>query len=152
MSGSNPLAAQQIMRPTPDHPAMTHAKAWQHVNSMSPDDMPDKATQMDKLLPIFAKLAGNPNVKMKDVIRAAADAAAHGIAKPSEAVAFISQMPSDPEKLQPWLKGIYETNLSALVHMKASMLQQAQGAPQPAPQAQPAMPGPLSPSPQGMLR
>ena len=134
MSGSNPLSARPKAQ---DHPAMAHAKMWQHVSSIPAHKLPGMASQMDGLLPVFGALAGNPNVKAKDVIRAAADASARGLASPSEAVKFISSMPSEPDKLQPWLRGVYEANLSAQVHMKAAMAQQAQGAPQAAPQPMP---------------
>lgn len=99
----------------------------------------EKSGQMDGLLPILGALAGNPNVKSKDVIKAAADAAGEGMTTPSDAVRFISSMPSEPDKLQGWLKSIYAANLSAQVHMKAAMMKAQQPAPQPAitPQATP---------------
>lgn len=128
----NPLAPNQ--RPPPDHPAMLHAKMWQHVSGMKPDEHESQSAQMDQLLPILGALANNPKVKARDVIRAAADAAATGKRTPSQAVQFITAMPVEPEKLQGWLRGIYEANLSAQVHMKAAMMQQAQGQPQAPPQ------------------
>lgn len=131
----------------PNHPAMNHAKAWQHVNTMAPDTIPAKITQMDALIPVFGALASKPNVTPKDVIKAAADAAARGIATPSEAVKFISGMPSAPDALNPWLRNLYETNLSAQIHMKAAMLKQSQMQQQQAQQA--AMPQPGA-APQGM--
>jgi len=145
MSGSNPLQpTPRMAAATKDHPASMHARVWQHVNAMPPHEIPDKAAQMDALLPVLGGLAGNPNVKAKDVIKAAADAAASKRVSPSEAVEFISQMPTEPDKLQPWLRTIYAANLSAQVHMKAAMAQQAQAAAQPAP-APVAMPqGPLN--------
>ena len=127
---------------------MTHAKAWKHVGGMSPDDVASKSKELDYALPILGALAGNPNVTSKDVIKAAANAAADGAIEPSQAVGLISGMPADPDKIQPWLKGLYAANLSAQVHMKAAMLQQAQ-------QSAPAQPGqasqPQAPAPaQGM--
>lgn len=130
MSGPAPQAA-----PDPDHPALGHARLWQHVQNMDPGDLPGQIARLDHFLPIIGSLATNPKVTSKDVIRAAAKSAADGNATPSEAVKFITQMPADPDKLQPWLKGLYSANLSAVVHMKATVIQQAQGRQQ-APQQQ----------------
>ena len=58
------------------------------------------------------------------------------------------------DRIQGWLKGLYAANLSAQVHMKAALMQQAQGAPQgpqqpgsgqPAPQANPVTPTSMTP-------
>ena len=113
---------------------MLHAKMWQHVSGMNPDEHQSNSARMDALLPVLGALANNPKVKPRDVIRAAADAAATGKTTPSGAVKFITAMPSEPEKLQGWLRAFYEANLSAQVHMKAAMMQQAQGQPQAPPQ------------------
>lgn len=138
MSGSNPLApSRTLMRPAPDHPAMLHAKVYQHVSNMAPHEIPDKSSQLETVLPMLGALAGKPNVTPKDVIRAAADAAAKGAVKPSEAVSFISSMPPDPTKLSGWLRNVYESNLSAQIHMKAAMMQQAQQQPAVMPQGGP---------------
>ena len=135
---SNPLAARVSPSPRPPDPMMRHAQAWQHVQGMPRDGIPAKIATMDHVLPILGALAGNPNVTAKDVIKAAAGAAADGKVEPSEAVRFISSMPAEPDKLQNWLKGVYATNLSAIVHMKAAMMQPAQGASQ-------AVPAPVPP-------
>jgi hypothetical protein len=110
-----------------------HATVWQHVNSMPMGAMAAKSQQIDAILPILGELSGNPGVTAKDVIKAASQAAADGIATPTEAVQFISQIPDDPTKLQGWLRGLYAVNLSAAVHMKARQMQPAQ-APSEAPQ------------------
>lgn len=125
---SNPLAT--VNRPAKDHPAMMHAQVWKHVSAMPAGELPEKIARVDHILPILGSLAGNPNVKPRDVIKAAASVAADGIVSPSDAVSFISQMPADPDKVQGWLKGLYAANLSAAVHMKAAVMQQSQGAPQ----------------------
>jgi hypothetical protein len=147
MSGAQPLAA-----PQPDHPAMGHARMWQHVGQMDPGDLPAQIAKLDYILPILGSLATNPKVTAKDVIKAAAKEAADGKVPPSEAIKFITQMPADADKLGPWLRTLYSANLSAVVHMKAAVLQQAQGAqqaPQPAMPATPSGPsGPAMP-PQG---
>jgi hypothetical protein len=114
---------------------------------MDPSDIPAQIAKLDYILPILGGLATNPKVTAKDVIKAAAKEAADGKVPPSEAIKFITQMPADPDKLSPWLRNIYSANLSAVVHMKAAMIQQAQAAQQ-APQ-QPVQPGPAMP-PQGM--
>lgn len=129
---------------------MLHAKAWQHVNTLQPDEMTKQLDQMESGLPIFGALAGDPNVTAKDVIKAAAGMAADGKIDPSEAVAFISAMPSDPKQIQPWLKARYAAALSASVHMKAAMTQQAQ-APQQPPQQASAPPAPPSQAPEAPL-
>lgn len=134
----NPLSS----RPSapPEHPVMAHAKIWQHVNAMAPDDAAAKTAELTHVLPIMGALASNPKVTRKDVIKAAADAAGAGAIPPSQAVQVISQMPQDDDKLQPWLKGLYETNLTALVHLKAAQAQPQQS-PQPVQQAAPVPPG-----------
>lgn len=116
----NPLAS-----PSNDHPAMLHAKMWQHAHSLSPDDLPEKIKRLDYVLPVLGALANNPKVTAKDVIKAAASAAADGAIEPSQAVKFITGMPAESEKLRPWLKTLYEANLSAAVHMKAAAMKPA---------------------------
>jgi hypothetical protein len=123
MSGSNALISQKV-RPAPQHPMMTHAKTWKHVSGMAPDDVATKSQELDYALPVLGELAADPNVTSKDVIQAAASAAAEGAIEPSQAVQLISGMPDDPTKLQGWLKNLYAVNLSAQVHMKAALQQQ----------------------------
>jgi hypothetical protein len=135
----NPLSSKP--RAPAEHPVMAHAKIWQHVNAMSPDDAAAKTTELTHVLPIMGALASNPKVTRKDVIKAAADAAGAGHIQPSQAVQFISQMPQDDDKLQAWLKNAYATNLTALVHLKAAQ--------QPMPQ--PTAPPSTDTSPQGVL-
>lgn len=133
---NNPLAATRpLSSPKSDHPATLHAKVWQHVNSMSPDDQASKMDELKYSLPILGALANNPKTTRKDVIKAAAAAAGDGKIDPSMAVSIISQMPDDPMKLGPWLKNMYATNLSAMVHLKAAA----------APQQQQAAPAPVQP-------
>lgn len=131
---SNPLTSTRKNTAPPEHPVMQHAKMWQHVGNMAPDDQADKTTELSYALPIMGALAWNPKTTRKDVIKAAADAAGAGKIPPTQAVSIISQMPDDPDKLQPWLQGMYKANLTALVHLKAAQMpgQAPQGA---APQA-----------------
>lgn len=132
MAMNNPLSANRPTSPSKsDHPATLHAKVWQHVNGMSPDDQASKMDELTYSLPILGALANNPKTTRKDVIKAAAAAAGDGKIDPSMAVSIISQMPDDPMKLGPWLKNMYSTNLSAMVHLKAAA----------APQQQPVQPG-----------
>lgn len=157
MSGSNPLMSATTARPAArDDHMMTHARAWQHVGGMAPDAMQPKVTELDAILPVLGALAGNPNVKAKDVIKAAANAAAARHVSPEQAVKFITQIPPDPDKVGPWLKRLYAANLSAIVHMKAAMLQGAQGgqqAPQDgAPVAPVTAPGGAQPVPGGVAQ
>jgi len=139
MSGPAPPIA-----PEPDHPALGHARMWQHVGKIDPGDLPAQIAKLDYILPILGSLATNPKVTAKDVIKAAAKEAADGKVPPSEAIKFITQMPADPDKLGPWLRTLYSANLSAVVHMKAAVLQQAQGQ-----QQAPQQPGQAMP-PQGV--
>lgn len=136
---ANPLATSR--KPQAPHPAEMHAKMWQHVNTMQSDEMTAQIQQSSYATPILGALAADPKVTRKDVIKAAADAAADGKIPPSQAVSFITQMPDDPDKLRPWLKGLYAANMSALVHMKAAQM------PAPAPVQAPA-PAQTQPAPQ----
>lgn len=126
----NPLSGARTPIAPAEHPMLGHAKIWRHVNAMAPNDMADSAGTMSATLPSLAALAGNPKVTRKDVIKAAADAVGGSQLPPSQAVKFISDMPDDPDKLQVWLKQMYQTHLTALVHMKAAMTPDAQAAPQ----------------------
>ncbi len=126
---------QRGAKPEPVDPMMIHAKAWQHVNGLPSQDIPAHADRIDYVLPILGALASNPKVTSKMVIKAAAQATADGKVPPSQAVSFISQMPAEPEKLQPWLRQLYAANLSAAVHMKAAMMAEAWRAQQPPQQA-----------------
>lgn len=131
----NPLSSTRQTVPTGPHPVMGHAQMWQHVNNMAPDEQANNAAAISYGLPIVGALAGNPKVTRRDVIKAAADAAGAGKIPPSQAVQMISQMPEDPDKLQPWLKGMYSTYLTALVHLKAAMMPDPQPQQPAAPQA-----------------
>lgn len=144
----NPLAPRSS-RKSADHPMMMHAQTWQHVASMPQDEMAQKAQTLGRILPVLGALASNPKVTSKDVIKAAATATAAGIRTPEEAIQFITQIPSDPDKVQPWLRSIYAANLSAVVHMKASLIQAAQGNPPPQQPAQPTAVAPPQQPPAG---
>lgn len=107
---------------------MLHAQMWDHVSKIAPDDIAEKIARVDHILPILGALSSNPKTTAKDVIKAAAGVAANGTVAPSEAVQFITSMPAEQEKLQPWLRRLYEANLSAAVHLKAAAMQQTQQA------------------------
>lgn len=118
----NPLSpARKPQAARPQHPAQAHAQIWQHVSNIHPSELQEHADRTATILPILGALSSDPKVTRKDVIKAAADAAGSGNVDPSQAVQFISQMPDDPNKLQPWLKNLYAANLSAMVHMHAAM-------------------------------
>lgn len=139
----NPLASTPRPRPAEakPHPLLRHAQLWDQVNQQSPKALQDHVAQMDYSLPVLGALAGNPDVTPKDVIKALANSVAEGKRSPSSAVAVIANMPSDPEKLRPWLKEKYAENLATTVHAKAVLMGGHGQAPQP---AQP-MPGPAAP-------
>jgi septal ring-binding cell division protein DamX len=127
----NPLASRRRTAPqTPlMHPMKAHAAVWQHVNSLSPDDLAKTADRADYSLPLLGELAGNPKVNAKDVIKAASQAAADGKITPTEAVQFISGMPDDASKLQGWLRGLYAVTMTTAVHAKAAQMKAAQQQP-----------------------
>ncbi len=110
------------------HPMMRHAELWQHVNKQTPEILQQHADTMDHVLPALAKLAGDPDVTAKDVIKAVTSAVAAGAIAPSTAVSTISDMPADPDKLRPWLKDRYATALAVTVHAKAALQQRAMAA------------------------
>jgi hypothetical protein len=112
-----PKAPQTTM-----HPLKAHAAIWHHVSQMPQDQLADKTRQADYAIPILAELSGNPDVKPRDVIKAAAQAAADGMMSPSDAVGFITKMPQDPDKLRPWLRQMYAVQMTAAVHMKAAQM------------------------------
>lgn len=121
---------------------MQHAQLWKHMHAQEPDELQKTVQTLDYGLPIMGALAGNPNVKAKDVIKATSAAVADGHLAPSAAVAMISQMPAEPDKLRPWLKERFALNLAAAVHAKAALMAQT-NAPREAPQG--AAPQPMPP-------
>ncbi len=143
----NPLSTNR-KRPAAatQHPMLRHAQLWQHVNGHSPEALQQHIDAMDHVLPALGKLAGDPNVTAKDVIKAVTSAVAEGKMEPSKAVANIADMPADPDKLRPWLKDRYATALATTVHAKAALLSQAQPA-QEAPAAQAPAMSPAAPQP-----
>jgi hypothetical protein len=150
----NPLAPTR--RPGPaepePHPMVRHAALYQHVNNQTQKTLQDHVAQMDYSLPILGALAADPDVTAKDVIKALANSVADGKRSPSSAVAAIANMPSEPDKLRPWLKEQYATNLQTTVHAKAALMGGPSYPPhlaQPQPGAAPQGAGP-QPAPQGM--
>ncbi len=138
----------QKQRASSEDPMMAHAKIWNHVNSMAPHQLASAADRVNYVTPLLGKLSSNPNVTAKDVIKAAASGVADGKATAQEAIAFISKIPEDPAKVQPWLKNLYAQNMAASVHMKAAqMAQQTAAPPSSAPQATPPMVGQPAPQP-----
>lgn len=147
----NPLAPTPRPRPaepTP-HPMLRHAQLWDHVNKQPQQVLQDHVKQMDYQLPILGALAGNPNVTAKDVIKALANSVAEGKRSPSSAVAAIADMPSEPDKLRPWLREKYAENLATTVHAKAALMAQQQPQPVAAPVASPVGPPPQAVMPGG---
>ena len=137
---TNPLESRRTAASQAPHPALQHARLWAHAQSLSPDQLASGTDLVSYVTTLLGALAANPKVTSKDVVKAAAQAAADGKVSPSKAVEFLSSMPSKPEDLRPWLKNLYVTNMTALVHMKAAAMAGAPAAPQAAPQGQP-MPG-----------
>jgi len=125
---SNPLATRA--QPPPVDPAlMRHAQMWKAMHGQEPDALHKAVQTLDYGLPILGALAGNPKTTAKDVIKATSGAVADGKLAPSAGVAFITQMPADPDKLHGWLRDKYASNLAAAVHAKAALMAKA-GMPQ----------------------
>lgn len=148
----NPLASKRPAEKK-DHPMQRHALIWQHMHQQTPDVLQGHVAAMDYGLPILGKLAGDPNVTAKDVIKALSGAVADGQMQASKAVANLADMPADPDKLRPWLREKYADALATTVHAKAALMRQ--GAMQPpgqpaAPAVAPAAAAPApAPMPQG---
>jgi hypothetical protein len=102
-----------------------HAEVWQHIERQTPDILRQHVDFMDYALPIIGRLAGDPDVTAKDVIKAMSAAVADGQMEPSKAVATLANMPADPDKLRPWLKDRYADALATTVHAKAALMRQA---------------------------
>lgn len=129
---------------------LNHAAAWKHVAGMDSDTLQSAHAQTDAIVPLLAGLAGNPKVSRRDVIKATADAAGSHMIKAAEGIQFITSMPQDPEKLRPWLTDQYKTHMSALIHMKAALMQPGGavtggGMPPAAPAGGPAPAAPMTP-------
>jgi hypothetical protein len=173
MSGTlNPLAAQQPggtpAGPTPNAlstgsipaaPASPNqgpppvGAVMQHFAQM---DLPPQAiaqgiTRANYLTAELARLAGNPTVNRKDVVKATADAVGAHRIEAAEGIQFISQMPEKPEQLRPWLQQQYQSALVGAVALHAHAHQvvngAAQGPPGGAPAPGAAMPGPAAQGP-----
>lgn len=148
----NPLASKHPAEKK-DDPMLRHAQVWHHIEHQPADALQSHVGFMDYALPIIGRLAGDPNVKAKDVIKALSGAVADGQMQASKAVANLADMPADPDKLRPWLREKYADALATTVHAKAALMRQ--GAMQPpgqpaAPAAAPAAAAsPAAPVPQG---
>jgi hypothetical protein len=142
----NPLTAARSL--AADHPMMQHAKIAHFAHSLPADELAQKTDVAAYVTPIVGALAADPKVTSKDVVKATAQAVADGKVPASGAVQFLSGMPQNPDDLRPWLKGLYATNMTALVHMKAAMMKNSPApAAAPAAVAPPATPGPGAPAP-----
>lgn len=143
----NPLASRKPSaaeaKPDPMH---RHAQVWQHIESQPMDVLHQHVAFMDYALPILGRLAGNPDVKAKDVIKALSGAVADGKMDASKAVANLAGMPADSDKLRPWLREKYADSLATTVHAKAALMRQAQ-APAPGQAAPGAAPAPVAAAP-----
>jgi hypothetical protein len=101
-----------------------HAELWQHIEGHPPDVLHQHVAFMDYALPIIGRLAGNPDVTAKDVIKALSGAVADGKMDASKAVGNLADMPADPDKLRPWLRAKYADALATTVHAKAALMRQ----------------------------
>jgi hypothetical protein len=132
----NPLApgaapAVNALRPqaAPQQARMFHPDPGGFVKGMnlSQPDITKYISLADYAAKQTGALARNPDVNYKDVINSMGQAVADGMVTPTQAVARLSQVPQDADKLKPWLDQQYAGHLAAAVHLKAI----AMGAPQP---------------------
>lgn len=143
----NPLTSRRPAEKQ-DDPMLRHAHIWQHIEKQPPDALHQHVAFMDYALPILGKLAGDPDVSAKAVIKALSGAVADGKMDASKAVGTLTDMPADKDKLRPWLRERYADALATTVHAKAALMRQGampgqQAAPSvaPAPMPQGAPPG-----------
>jgi hypothetical protein len=96
---------------------------------LHPDDMPKHIDETNYMLPIMAKLARDPKVTRKDVIRAISDAMADGKFTATEAIEKLAQVPSNQDALKAFLRQKYTQLIQGAVHLNAAqaMLQQQRG-------------------------
>ena len=150
----NPLmraANAPTTRMPEEHPAMSHAQAWQAVQQIPPEDLAERTARLDKTLPILGALASDPKVTFRKAVKVAAKAAADHSIPAAEIVQFISLMPTDEKKIGPFLRDVYSRSMSSLVHMKAAMMGRDGGQQMEQPMgAQPQMAQPQQPMQQPM--
>lgn len=136
---ANPLAPQP-QAPAPD----IHAAIGQHIAGLglSPEDMAKEVNLASYGSEAFARLAKDPNIKPKDVIKVASEAVADKILTAEKAIALLSSMPTDQTKLHAWVKNLALSTMTTAVHVKAQMIQSglAVATPPPAPTAAPGVP------------
>lgn len=125
-----PMPPQQA-GPAPPPPQDPHAQmgAALAAANIDPTEMAKRIESAVYASSEFAKLAKNPDIKVKDVIKAAADAVASKKVEPSVAIALLSAMPSDPQKLHSWVKQQATLHMSGAVHLKALQIQMGQPTP-----------------------
>lgn len=142
---ANPLAARSApVAAKEPSPIAVHARLAEFAHSMPAHQLPRMSDLVGYVTPVLGKLASDPSVTSKDVVKAASQAVADGKVPASKAVEFLSTMPSDPDALRPWLKGLYAQNMTALVHLKAATMKNAPPAPVAAQGGPPAAPGPVA--------
>lgn len=150
-SGAPPAAGPAPMQrppmmPAPPAPAPdVHAMIGQHIAGLDldPIEMAKEAKLATYGSAAFAKLAKDPNIKPKDIIKVASDAVADKIIPADKAIALITQMPSDETKLHAFVKNLALSTMTTAVHLKAQMIRAAQ--PTPVAAAAPAAPPPGAP-------
>lgn len=122
---ANPLA------PTPVAPPDTHAQMGQGIAALNlpPEDLAKEAKLASYASAAFSKLAKNPNIKPRDIIKVASEAVSEGLETPSKAIAFLTQIPSDDKKLHSWVVDRAASFMTNAVHLKAQMIRSAQLAP-----------------------
>lgn len=86
---------------------------------IDPADIQDHIDHVNYMLPLVSKLARDPKVTRKDVVKALSGAMADKHFTAQEAVEVLSRVPQSPEQLKPWLKEKLHHLIIGGVHLNA---------------------------------
>jgi hypothetical protein len=93
---------------------------------LHPDDLPKHIDDANYMMPIMSKLARDPKVTRKDVVKAVSGGMADGKFTAQEAIELLSQVPSNPEALKAFLRQRYTALIKGAVHLNAASSQAMQ--------------------------
>ncbi len=142
-AGANPLqagynpAAQPGAAPSPMGGApsqITPAQAVANVHGpfrsgvagldMTADELKREAELAAYNSEAFSTLAKKPDIKPKDVIKVATNAMAEKLTTAEKAVKFITEMPTEQDKLHNWVRGFAAISTAAAVHLQARLMKE----------------------------
>ncbi len=117
--------------PPPAQAAGLHQQIGQAIAglNMTPEEMEKEAKLATFASAALGKLAKDPNIKPRDIIKVASDAVAKNLETPAKAIAFLTRMPNDDTKLHQWAQAQAGMFMTTAVHLKAQMIRAAQPAP-----------------------